>query len=437
MNVKLVTGAIALAAATSVYSQVQAPAATATNPTGANVAGTGGPTDKPLLGFEGTDLHIGDLPPITFHGFASQGFLYSEKYNYLAESSEGSFLFSQFGLNASMNPLPRTRIALQGFSYDVGKTGEYDAVLDYALAEYTFCDEFGIRAGRVRRPEGIYNDIQDLDMTYTFALLPQGMYNARWRDMYTTCDGGEVFGNIGLGKGGSLSYEVYSGLQRPQLDGGLAEQKANQGPLFAPITSFNSPLISGFQLWWNTPLSGFRAGAALNYDNNLKFTMPFGANQQGVQLAGSPLVQHYSLEYVKNNWTFQAEYFTYLIHYQLEIPQIGLNEYLHIHPDSWYVGAAYRFNHWLEVGTYYTEYYPDVRYRDASSYVAANPGEPGSDCHQDDVALAFRFDPTPWWIIKLEGHMIEGTGQLYDDKANPVRDNRWWPMLAIKTTFNF
>ena len=28
-----------------------------------------------FLRLDGTDLHIGDLPPITFHGFASQGFL--------------------------------------------------------------------------------------------------------------------------------------------------------------------------------------------------------------------------------------------------------------------------------------------------------------------------------------------------------------------------
>ena len=29
-------------------------------------------------------------------------------------------------------------------------------------------------------------------------------------------------------------------------------------------------------------------------------------------------------------------------------------------PESWYVSAAYRFNKWLEVGGYYTEYYEDV-----------------------------------------------------------------------------
>jgi hypothetical protein len=384
---------------------------------------------KSAVHFEGSDLHIGSLPPVAFHGFASQGFLYSGSYNYLGDTTDGSFRFSEFGLNASVNPLPRTRIAVQGFSYCVGDTGDYDAVLDYALAEYTFNDAFGVRAGRVRRPEGIYNDIQDVDLARTFVLLPQGMYNARWRDMYTTIDGGEFFGTIPLNKAGTLSYTLYAGLQRPQLDGGLALQKENMPP-YQPIVRFNSPLISGGQLWWNTPLTGFRAGVALNYNHDLSFWFP-----GGVEGTGSPFVQHYSLEYVWNSWTFEAEYFTYNIWYAITAGgrQVAT---VPIEPDSWYLSAAYRFNHWLEVGTYYTQYYPDVRHRDGASYVAANGGF-ASDAHQDDAALAFRFDATPWWIIKVEGHLIEGTGQLYDQKANPVRHNNLWPMVAIKSTFCF
>ena len=67
-------------------------------------------------------------------------------------------------------------------SYNV--IAEYDLVLDYAQVEYTFSDMFGVRAGRIRRPVGIYNHIQDVDLARTFVLLPQGMYDARWRDFY-------------------------------------------------------------------------------------------------------------------------------------------------------------------------------------------------------------------------------------------------------------
>jgi hypothetical protein len=131
-----------------------------------------------------------DAPDIEFHGFASQGFLDSTGYNYLGASKTGSLEFTEMGLNASFNPFPRTRIMAQGFANDMGQAGRYDAVLDYALAEYTFNDYIGIRGGRIRRPQGIYNDIQDVDLARTFVLLPQGVYDARYRDFYVSVDGG-------------------------------------------------------------------------------------------------------------------------------------------------------------------------------------------------------------------------------------------------------
>jgi hypothetical protein len=94
--------------------------------------------------------------------------------------------------------------------------------------------------------------------------------------------------------------------------------------------------------------------------------------------------------------------------------------------DSWYVGASHRFNKWFEVGSYYSQYFGDVHHRS---------GTP--DSNQKDLALSFRFDPKNWWIIKAEGHYIEGTGLLRDNAANPVRDDNGWFMLALKTTFTF
>src|SRR5205085_6043474 len=136
--------------------------------------------------------------PITFHGFVSQGFLASTKYNYLGDSMNGSFRFTEAGLNASINPFPRTHIAAQGFLFDVGDVGRYEPVLDYASIEYTFNDYLGLRGGRIRRPQGIYNTVVDVDLARTSSLLPQGLYDARWRDFYASLDGGEFFGSLPL-----------------------------------------------------------------------------------------------------------------------------------------------------------------------------------------------------------------------------------------------
>jgi hypothetical protein len=379
-----------------------------------------------VVRLEAADLNLFGTngPPVDFHGFASQGFLYSSAYDYLGDSSRGSFRFTEAGVNTSFNPLPRTRIAAQGFTYDVGEAGQYDFVLDYALAEYTFNDYFGVRAGRIRRPEGIYNDIQDVDLARTWVLLPQGMYNARWRDFYLSVDGGEIFGNIPLSRAGSLSYELYYGLQRPKLDGGLALQKENLPP-FQPLTSFNSPQLGGGQLWWNTPVDGLRAGVALNYDRNLTFR-----NVTGRQSEGSPFTQHYSLEYLWRSWTFQAEYLRFKINYENTGGGLPPSTVL-IEPDSWYASAAYRFNKWFEAGSYYSEYYAEVNNRSGAGLPFP------SDAAQKDAALALRFDATDWWIFKVEAHYIRGTAQLLDNDENPSRNGKGWWMLAMKTTISF
>ena len=88
-------------------------------------------------------------------------------------------------------------------------------------------------------------------------------------------------------------------------------------------------------------------------------------------------------------------------------------------------------NKWFEAGTYYSEYYPNSHNRSGAG--TAVP----SDDYQKDFALSARFDLTSWWIFKVEGHCIHGTGQIYDNPNNPVRGGAPWYLLALKTTFSF
>ena len=366
------------------------------------------------------DLKLGtNLPPVSLHGFASQGFLYSSDYNYLGDSTRGSFRFAEAGLNASVNPFPRTRISAQTFLYDVGEdVGQYDLVLDYAQAEYTFNDCVGVRAGRIRRPQGIYNSVQDVDLARTFVLLPQGVYDVRWRDFYVSLDGGEFFGTIPLNNAGSLSYEVFGGMDNVSMNGGIAQLVRNSLGSIGRINSIDPEPHSGMQLWWNTPVNGLRVGAAGGY----KFGFSIDATVQtpfGPVHDNTPQDIAYfqgSLEYLWKSWTFQTEYYVF---------QRGSDHGQTTSGDSWYVSAAYRFNKWLETGTYYNEYYSDTSQRNNSLM------------YQKDAALAFRFDLKDWWIVKIEGHWIHGTGLLQDNASNPVQRDNGWFMMAMKTTFSF
>ena len=379
-----------------------------------------------------------NTPPIDVHGFLSQGYLLSSDYNYLAnDTKNGSFQFTEMGLNASMNPFPRTRIAIQGFDFDVGNVGQYDPILDYALAEYTFSDEVGVRGGRIRRPSGIYNSIQDIDLARTFVLLPQGMYDARWRDWSAGLDGVDAFGNLSLHKAGSVSYEAYAGYVEMADNGGVSRYAENGYRPYFKTTGMDSTKTFGGQLWYNTPLDGLRVGASLTYmsdfglnGNTLSPISPdLPLAPTTIHAVGNVLFQQYSLEYVWKDWTFQAEYYTYTLsgwsHAVINEPPFANNQQvLQSFPDSndtWYIAASHRFNHLLEVGTYYTQY------KDSSNGL-----------WQNDAALSFRFDLKDWWIFKIEGHYIEGTGLLRDNTDNPnINPNSGWFMLAVKTTVSF
>ena len=385
---------------------------------------------SPVCRLEAADLNLfgTNMPPLDFHGFISQGFLLTSKYDYLGNNTkDGSFKFTEAGLNVSMNPLPRTRITAQGFLYDVGEDGKYRPFLDYASVEYTFNDYVGLRGGRIRKPGGIYNDIQDVDLARTYVLLPQSVYDARYRDFSASLDGGEVFGNIPLGGAGGLSYEAYAGLINIEADSAVA-RLINSSLPGGKITSFDKILEAGTQLWWNSPfdVNGLRVGAAFgyvfNFDYNFSVPTPFGTFPFRAE-AVLP-VQQYSAEYLWKNWTFQAEYYNVQFSQDTTSPIAPPTHSFSI-TQGWYGGAAYRFNKWLEAGGYYSEYYV------SGAHAAA------SDASQKDAALSFRFDPKPWWVFKLEGHYIRGTGQLDDNADNPVRNDHGWFMFMAKTTFSF
>lgn len=380
------------------------------------------------------DLNLSsNLPPVTFHGFASQGLLLSSDYNYLGNTTQGSLNFTELGLNASINPFPRTRISVQGFDFDVGNVNEYDPFLDYAQIEYTFNDDIGIRAGRIRRPGGIYNHIQDVDLARTSVLLPQGVYDCRWRDFYCSIDGGEVFGSISLQKAGSISYEVYAGMLNPAGNGGVA--RSIESGIYGSGLTFGGVdqcPIFGAQLWYNTPLDGLRAGFSGGFVSDVEYSVA-SPGMTIDTVINIPFLQG-SLEYVWKSWTFQAEYFTL---------NTSGNTYAHVmtpfgpltisqtsgsnQKEAWYVGASHRFNKWAEAGVYYTEDYENTE-------LTGN-----SKDFQKDLALSLRFDLTDWWIFKVEGHYIHGTGLINDNAANSgmTYDDRGWFMLALKSTVSF
>ncbi len=100
--------------------------------------------------------------PVQFHVFGSQGFMYSNQNNYMTmDTSKGSFAFTDFGANVSTRLTDKFRVGAQIYDRNIGKLGNWQPTLDWAVADYKFADWFGVRAGKVKTTLGLFTDSQD------------------------------------------------------------------------------------------------------------------------------------------------------------------------------------------------------------------------------------------------------------------------------------
>jgi len=58
---------------------------------------------------------------IDIHGYISQGFMYSNHNNYLADTEKGTFQFNELGINFSDDLTDRLRIGIQLAARDLGE----------------------------------------------------------------------------------------------------------------------------------------------------------------------------------------------------------------------------------------------------------------------------------------------------------------------------
>jgi hypothetical protein len=359
----------------------------------------------------------GELGQLQVHGFISQGFLYTTDNNYLANTSRGSFEFTELGLNFTLQPMDRLTLRLQIFSHDLGPIGDYRATLDWYSVDYHWQDWLGLRAGRVKLPFGLYNDISDVDSARTAILLPQSIYPAQNRDFLLAQTGFELYGYRGLGPAGGLDYRMYGGTIfldiRPQPG--------------SPVTAvdLNVPFVAGGRLMWAAPVEGLRLGGSLQFLRlETHLLVPSSPGQVAVNLPVMLWVA--SVEYTVRDLLLAAEYSRWRVRTESSNPSLvpeGLT-----FSERAYALASYRVNSWLQAGAYYSLLFPNVSRRGSL------------EGRQNDAALTLRFDINPFWLVKVEGHYMHGMAGLSSslNGNQPLSSlHPDWALFAVKTTAFF
>ncbi|MEP6668125.1 MAG: hypothetical protein ABJF10_03175 [Chthoniobacter sp.] len=379
---------------------------------------------------------------IQFGGFVSQGFLVNTGHNnYLGETSKGTFDFREYAVNASY-AIGQFRFGMQVFGQKLGEYGDDKLDIDWATADYQPAQWFGLRAGRVKMPRGLYNEALDLDSVRPFVLLPQSVYDARLRDFNAAFNGAMIFGNIGLKKLGSLDYRVFYGDIPIATDSGASDYFNNDFP--SASLDFKMDSVVGGSLFWNTPLSGLRVGYSYNSFENLRSTreatLQLSPLAPLARVVGTKQTDHYgrhlfSIEYTKGDWVLAAEAGREEAIYHIGTSGVRIAD-TDFTSNYFYVSAARRINRWLELGAYYSYS------RDSESLIGSTTVQISKQpaLTQADLALSARFDISDHLIFKLEGHYMDGAGKIFDTVQNPQpvagRDAAWF-LFAAKLTYSF
>ena len=379
---------------------------------------------------------------VQVHGFASQGFVYTDQNNWLTmHSSQGSGAFTDFGANISTQITDKFRVGAQVYDRNLGNLGEWHPTLDWAFADYRFKSWFGVRGGKVKTVLGLYNDTQDLDFLHTFALLPQSVYPTDLRDSTIAHLGGDVYGRISLKHGlGDFAYTAYAGHRSDSIYSGYAYVSSAYG--------VNKPRYAGLQyggdLRWSTPLRGLLIGASRRNEHTTgkgtfrnpavsPQTLPYSSDSKAVWTN-----QFYG-EYVRGRLQLDSEYRRYL--YDIVIDTTLLQTAVDVR--GWYVSGAYRINKRLALGSYYSRYL--ISRASTGPIAALFPDQSDTSLpanHVYDKVVTARVDLNRFWNAKVEGHFMDGYGVStfpngFYPQENPAGFKPNTNVLVLKTSVSF
>lgn len=380
---------------------------------------------------------------IDIHGFVSQGYLCSSSYNYLVDNSKGgSFHFNEIGINFGKDLTEKLRIGVQLLARDLGDLYNNKVEIDWAYADYHWKDWLGIRAGVLKVPMGLYHESRDIDILRTFVLLPSAVYHEPYREFNMGLSGIGIYGAIPMGRAGSLDYVAEVGaMDQDADDSGISK-------VYADDLNRVMPFVSDFEitavdieecyvgsLQWRT-LWGLRLGATLNLTSYVAEGVDSTAGITGVMDTYDNRMFTYSAEYTWENLVLAAEYWNNKSETKSMFTGVPTRDST-MEIEGYYVSASYRVNEWLELGTYYSMYWPNARDHEGDDIVNA----PDHKAWSEDIALATRIDINEYWTFKLEGHRINGTGAILGSENGgsttaTFSDQRWW-MFAAKMTFSF
>jgi hypothetical protein len=368
---------------------------------------------------------------IGVHGTLSQGVLFGSGNNYLTmNTNDGTARWSEASLNLSAAISDKLHAGVQAHSYVMGQIGRGNVQVDWAYADYSAKSWLGFRGGKLKAPMGLFNEVEDTDTLYNWALLPQGMYEAEYRSYNVPVVGGAVYGNITLPVGGNLTYQLFGGRR------GVASNDGS--PLLTwQLYGIDQRAISGYtyggDFKWRTPIRGLTAG--VSFDNSRQYA-PHAAwpvNPYGIplvlQIDSAISREIYSVQFQRGKFDLAAEG----KHEPHWVANNGAG--LGTSPrNAWYVMGSYHLSDKLTVGSYFSRV-TGTGFNETFRWHYYDPNKP--EFYSNDTVANARHDVNRFVYVKLEGHYIDGHLGAFFPATNPNGLQKITKLLIARVGFTF
>lgn len=365
------------------------------------------------------------------HGYAAQGFVYTDENNFFGESSDGSFDYYEAGLSGAVQVRPNLLISAQAAIRDAGISDDGSVRLDYALADYRLVAEgtiqAGFRAGKIKSTLGFYNETRDVVFTRPSILLPS-VYsdNQNQRSLLFTAPGGQLYASTVSG-----AHEwSFTGTVNTERD----VRKSDERLLISLPVPFDLRIGDS----WNAQLMDSVDGGRWQFAYSF-FTGQFRmSTAPEINFVGRFRVDA-SVFSVRHN----AERFTVTAEYVL----VGNNNYLtfggtplintRVAADNAYLQGEYRINKQWSAMARIDGAFRNRHDRDGRDFAAANPGADRHSQFSHDLTVGLNWRPDEHWGVWGEYHWINGTATLQGlENPPPIRDHRW-SMLMLMAGYKF
>lgn len=356
-----------------------------------------------------------DLSGIQFHGFVTQGLVFSSHNNYLTmQSSSGSLQWTDGAISISDSITDNLRVGIQFHMSQLGELGGPNVQIDWASGDYKVNDYLGFRAGKVKTVMGLFNDSQDIDAIFLWTLLPQCSYPVDNIGFFLAHLGGEVYGYLPLGnRYGKLRYDGYAGESYLPLNGGYVEEIEDSGLVFD--TEPRGKTYGG-DLRWEA-----RKGLLLGF-SPMELGLDGSAPGGRLHVPAFLMTAQYA-QFTKGRFYFAGEYDRAPFEEDLTIGLQPIS--FPMDTRSWYLMASYQLSKKIQAGSYY------------SHYINKLPDKFGPENYSKDWVLSARYDFSSYFYAKLEDHFLHGTGLGYYESTNPNGLKPNSNILTAKIGFSF